>query len=60
MRIAESTMTCIMGRESAYSGQAITWDQMMASQLDLQPKAFGYDRKMDEPSLPEPGKYKFL
>ena len=24
-----------MARESAYSGQKITWDQMMASQLDL-------------------------
>lgn len=58
--VAESTMTCIMARESAYSGQQITWDQVMASQLDLQPKAFGYDLKMDEPPLPVPGKYKFM
>ena len=57
--VAESTMTCIMARESAYSGQEITWDQMMKSNLDLQPKAFGYDEKMEVPPLPVPGVYKF-
>jgi predicted dehydrogenase len=59
MAVAESTMTCIMGRESAYSGEEITWDQIMNSQQDLQPKAFGYDEKMDVPPLPVPGVYKF-
>jgi predicted dehydrogenase len=58
--VAESTMTAIMARESAYSGLAITWDQIMASRQDLQPKAFSYDRKMDPPELPVPGKYKFV
>jgi predicted dehydrogenase len=58
--IAESTMTAIMARESAYSGQQITWDQIMASKQDLQPKAFSYDRKMGPPELPVPGKYKFV
>ena len=60
MAVAESTMTCIMARESAYSGQEITWDQMMASTLDLQPKAFDYDMKLDVPPLPVPGEYKFV
>jgi hypothetical protein len=32
----------------------------MASQLDLQPKEFGYDLKMDIPPLPVPGVYKFV
>lgn len=59
MAVAESTMTCIMARESAYSGQEITWDQMMASTLDLQPKSFGYDEKMEAPPLPVPGIYQF-
>lgn len=59
MPVAESTMTCIMGRESAYSGEEITWDQIMNSQLDLQPKEFGYDVKMDVPPLPVPGTYQF-
>lgn len=59
MPVAESTMTCIMARESAYSGQELTWDQMMNSQLDLQPKSFDYDQKMEVPPLPVPGVYKF-
>jgi predicted dehydrogenase len=60
MAVAESTMTCIMAREAAYSGQAITWDQMMKSQLDLQPKTFSYDTKVPVPPLPVPGEYKFI
>jgi predicted dehydrogenase len=60
MAMAESTMTCIMARESAYSGMKITWDMMMNSKLDLQPKAFGYDEKMGVPPLPVPGEYKFI
>ena len=60
MVVAESTMTCIMARESAYSGQEITWEQMMASTLDLQPKAFDYDMKLDVSPLPVPGEYKFV
>ncbi|MGH9721034.1 MAG: gfo/Idh/MocA family oxidoreductase, partial [Bryobacteraceae bacterium] len=59
MTVAESTMTCIMARESAYSGQEITWDQVMASNLDLMPKAFDYELPMNVPPLPVPGVYKF-
>jgi predicted dehydrogenase len=58
--IAESTLTAIMARESAYSGQEVTWDQIVNSQLDLMPKAFGYDVKMDAAPLPVPGVYKFV
>ena len=60
MPVAESTMTCIMARESAYSGEAITWEQIMNSTLDLSPKEFGYDTKMEVPPLPVPGQYKFV
>jgi myo-inositol 2-dehydrogenase/D-chiro-inositol 1-dehydrogenase len=59
MTVAESTMTCIMGRESAYSGQKITWDQMMTSKLDIMPRTFDYDVKMEPPPLPVPGTYQF-
>ena len=58
--VAESTLTAIMGRESAYSGLAITWDQIMASKLDLQPKAFDYKLEMTVPPVPVPGVYKFI
>jgi predicted dehydrogenase len=58
--VAESTMTAVMGRESAYSGQKLTWDMMMNSQLDRMPKTFGYDEKMTATPLPVPGEYKFV
>jgi predicted dehydrogenase len=58
--VAESTMTCIMARESAYAGIEVTWDMIMASKQDLQPKAFDYKLKMEEPPLPAPGTYKFI
>jgi predicted dehydrogenase len=60
MAVAESTMTCIMGREAAYSGQRITWDMMMASQQDLLPKSFDYKASVPVPPLPVPGQYKFV
>jgi predicted dehydrogenase len=59
MAVAESTMTCIMARESAYSGQEITWEMIMNSQQDLMPKEFGYDVRIEPPPLPVPGTYQF-
>ena len=60
MQVAEATMTAIMGREAGYSGMKITWDMIMASKQDLQPKQFEYKQKMDVPALPVPGIYKFV
>ncbi len=40
-RIAESTMTAIMGRMSAYTGRELSWDWVMnASELNLTPPHF--------------------
>jgi hypothetical protein len=37
-RVAESTLTAIMGRMSAYTGRALNWNWVMnASKLDLTP-----------------------
>jgi predicted dehydrogenase len=42
-RIAESTLTSIMGRMSAYTGRALKWDWAMnASQLDLSPAKYEF------------------
>lgn len=60
MQVAESTMTAIMGRESAYSGREITWDGIMMSQEDLMPKDLSPNAKIPVPPLPVPGKYKFV
>jgi myo-inositol 2-dehydrogenase/D-chiro-inositol 1-dehydrogenase len=54
-RIAESTMTAIMGRMSTYSGKLVTWEQAMASQQNLMPA----ELKMGEIAVPPvavPGK----
>lgn len=40
-RVAESTLTAIMGRMSAYTGREISWDWIMnTSQLDLTPPEY--------------------
>ncbi|MGH6914521.1 MAG: Gfo/Idh/MocA family protein, partial [Geminicoccales bacterium] len=37
-QVAESTLTAIMGREAAYTGQEIIWDELLAAQQDLVPR----------------------
>ena len=40
-QVAESTLTAIMGRMSAYTGQPVSWDWLLkGSQLDLTPPHF--------------------
>lgn len=41
-RAAESTLTAIMGRMSAYTGKIVTWSMAMNSKLDLTPKKFEF------------------
>ena len=55
-RLADSTLTAIMGRMSAYTGKQVTWEQAMQSKLDIWPKeplAFG---PWPVPAVPMPGK----
>jgi hypothetical protein len=40
---AKSTMTSILGRMATYSGQSVTWDKAMASNLDIHPKIYAWD-----------------
>ena len=59
-RIAESTLTCIMGRMSAYTGRALSWDwAMKGSKLDLSPPKYEFG---DLPMRPVaiPGKTKLV
>jgi hypothetical protein len=35
---AKSNLTAIMGRQSAYTGQKVTWEEMMGSDLKLGPE----------------------
>jgi hypothetical protein len=36
----DSTLTAIMGRESAYTGQALSWEEISASDLNLFPESY--------------------
>ena len=55
-RVAESTLTCIMGRMSAYTGRALKWDWAMnASKLDLTPPLQGFG-DLPMPPVAIPGK----
>ena len=58
-QVAESTMTCIMGREAAYSGQLVTWDDVMKSQLDLYPKDLSPGASLPVVPPAVPGVYRF-
>lgn len=40
---ADSTLTSIMGRMATYSGQEITWEQALNSDLDTMPKVLAWD-----------------
>ena len=58
--VAESTMTAIMGRMSAYSGQEVSWESALNSQLDTFPKTFDFGAKYPTPEVAMPGVYKYM
>jgi predicted dehydrogenase len=57
--VAESTLSAIMGRMSAYTGKLITWDMAMNSKEDLMPPKLEWDMALPEPPVAVPGKTKF-
>lgn len=52
--MVRSTLICIMGRDSAYTGKSLTWDEMLVSQSQLGPDitAMGKVDFSDETLLP--------
>jgi len=55
--IAESTLTGIMGRDSAYTGKTLEWDQVLNAQTRLGPQTYEFG-KLPFPEVPMPGEYK--
>jgi len=60
---AKSTLTAIMGRMATYSGKIITWDEAIASNLELAPQNLSWDSQAPvQPNadgtykIPMPGK----
>ena len=58
-QVAESTLTAIMGRMSAYTGQEVTWEQAVNSKLDLTPAAYEFG-PMPMPAVAMPGQTKLI
>ncbi len=56
-QVAESTLTAIMGREAAYTGQEMTWDAVLNADQSLAPPDVGFV-SMQVPPVPMPGKTK--
>ncbi len=54
-QIADSTMIAVLGRESAYTGQQLTWEDMLTADLDLAPPALAFGDLPDAP-VPAPGR----
>jgi myo-inositol 2-dehydrogenase / D-chiro-inositol 1-dehydrogenase len=54
-QVAESTLTAIMGRMSAFTGKSVTWDQALNSKLDTFPTKLGWDVAPPEPVVARPG-----
>ena len=55
--VAESTLTGIMGRESAYAGRSVEWDEILNAQTPLGPKSYAMG-PLPFPPVAMPGQYK--
>jgi myo-inositol 2-dehydrogenase / D-chiro-inositol 1-dehydrogenase len=58
--MAHSTLMAIMGRMAAYTGQEITWDQAMNSQLKLVPDNLTWDMDLPIRPMAQPGRTEFV
>jgi predicted dehydrogenase len=56
-QVAESTLTAIMGREAAYTGQELTWDEVLNADQDLTPPQTTFG-PLEVPPVAMPGKTK--
>ncbi len=55
--IAESTLTGILGRDSAYTGRTLEWETLAKSDFRLGPAKYEFG-SLPFPEVPVPGKYK--
>jgi myo-inositol 2-dehydrogenase/D-chiro-inositol 1-dehydrogenase len=58
---ADSSLTAVLGRVAAYTGQRVSWDFLAReSQLDLFPKDLAWDAALPGPQHAIPGKVKLV
>lgn len=58
--VTNSTLAAIMGRMSAYTGKAVTWEQALNSKLDTMPKNLTWDMSLQTPPVPVPGQTELI
>lgn len=54
--VAESTMTAILGRMAVYSGEVVTWEAALNSEVSTMPKDLKLDMELAVAPVPKPGK----
>lgn len=54
VQVAESTLTAIMGRMSAYTGKKISWDEAMSSDLSIVPAEWDFSKPYPVGPIPVP------
>ncbi|MBI3736199.1 gfo/Idh/MocA family oxidoreductase, partial [Candidatus Sumerlaeota bacterium] len=54
VQVAESTLTSIMGRMSAYTGKTVKWDEALNSDLSIVPDPLNFEAKIPVWSVPCP------
>ncbi|MCP4639939.1 MAG: Gfo/Idh/MocA family oxidoreductase [bacterium] len=54
VRVAESTLTAIMGRMSAHTGKSLKWDDALNSDLNLVPDVWSFDLEYPLGDVPRP------
>jgi predicted dehydrogenase len=59
-RMLTTTMAAIMGREAAYTGKELTWEQAMGSERVLMPEITSWDTVVNVPPLAKPGVTPFV
>jgi myo-inositol 2-dehydrogenase/D-chiro-inositol 1-dehydrogenase len=60
VRLAYSSLTAIMGRMAAYTGQQITWEQALNSEEKLVPDHLEWNMNLPVPPIALPGHTKFV
>jgi predicted dehydrogenase len=60
VRMCHSTMMAIMGRTAAYTGEELTWEQIMSSDDKLVPDNLSWDMKLEPAPMAMPGRTRFV
>src|SRR5262249_23020227 len=58
--MCNSTLMAIMGRIAAYTGQEITWEQVLNSKESLSPEKLTWDMELPIAPMAVPGKTRFV